>query len=89
MIKYKLQSRLGPVKIPSQKKIFPISLLPRKSRVRLSETNGNWVIWRKSRYPRRRRKMHSMINSCTQADSRKVIKLAETWERRNELMELW
>ena len=49
MIKYRLQSRLGPVKMPSQKKMLPTSLRPRIKRVRLSETSGNWDIWRISK----------------------------------------
>lgn len=46
IIRYRLHSRLGPVKIPSQKKILPTSLRPRIRRVRLSETSGSCDIWR-------------------------------------------
>lgn len=89
IIKYKLHSKLGAVKIPSQKKIFPSKRRPRIRRVLLSATSGSCDICRISRYPLSRRKMHSMINSCTQADRRNVMRLADTRDKRYALMELW
>lgn len=76
MIKYRLHSKDGPVKIPIQKIRFPSVALPLKNLDLDNWTRGSWLIWRIKRYPRSFLNRHHMTSSWTHAERKNVMRVA-------------
>ena len=87
MIRYRLQSKLGPVNMPTQNTRLPSTFLSRIHLILAIATSGNCNICIPMRYPRSFLKIHHMTSSWTHADNKKVTSVAVGRESLKALME--
>lgn len=87
MIRYRLQSKLGPVKIPTQNIKLPSTFRSLIHLILASSTSGSCSICIPIRYPRSFLKIHHMTSSWIHADRRKVTSVAVGRESLKALIE--
>lgn len=88
-IKYNAVIKLGPTKSPNQKIKFPNVSLPFSNFVLLNAARGSWPSCIINKYPLTFPKRQNMTNSWTQAERKKVTKVAVDFERWKAEMEEW